>query len=129
MEARVVIKKEKENDFTLEEILGSTSKFDKIYFNDSLDYVEAEKTLPVLLQVKTKLNQKGRIIVQGYDIYELSYSIVNDRVPTIEYNAVIKDRKQLLSIPDLMFIFNHLGLKIVSKDIDSLRFLVEAQLD
>lgn len=129
MEARVVINKQRENDFTLAELLESSAKFDKIHFEDSLDFVEAEKTLATLLHVKTKLNPKGRIIVQGYDIYELSYSIVNDRVPTIEYNSVIRDRKQLLSIPDLTFIFNHLGLRVMSKDIDSLRFLVEAQLD
>jgi hypothetical protein len=131
MEAIVKIFKEDKNDFifflTLEEFTNSVDKFDKIEFKDILDTIVPEKLMEFLFNAKSKLNQNGRIIIQGYDLYELAYAIVNDRLPTIEFNNLIKNKRQILCVSDVVSILDHLKFKVVGKDVDAMRFLVEAE--
>lgn len=126
MEARIVLEKKLPEDLTLLELLTSPMKFDKLNFNDSLENVAPDNFIKTISEIKTKLNSGGKISIQGFDLYELSYAIVNDRLSTFEYNKIIQDRKQILCIPDIIFILNKVGLRIISKDIDSMKFLVEA---
>lgn len=127
MEARIVIDKKNDSDLTLEELFTNNHKYDKLSFYEVLDTVIADELMNVIAKIRMKLNPQAIVSIQGYDLFELAYSIVNDRIPTIEFNRIIQDKKQLLCIPDIMSVLIHLGFKILSKDIDATKYLVEAQ--
>lgn len=127
MEARVVINKENEKDLSLEEFLNKNEKYDKVSFYEVLDLVPPDDLLKLIATIKIKLNSKATISIQGFDLYELAYAIVNDRLSTINFNKIIENKKQILCVSDLLYILSYLGFKIIGKDIDAMRYMVEAE--
>lgn len=128
MEANVVTNKVNPNDITLDELekVGS-QQYSLLNLNDVLDYIAPEDLMQKLFNIKSKLKQGGKIIIQSFDLFELANAISDDKLPTVEFNNIIKNRKQLLTVPDLTFILNKLNFKILSKDIDAFKLLIEAQ--
>lgn len=127
MEANIVNKKEKEVDFTLEDIENAPGpQFSKLNLNDVLDYIEPAQLMNKLFNIKSKLLPNAKIIIHSYDLYEIAMAVISDKMSTLDFNMLIKDRKQLLCITDLLFILKQLNFKIMVKDIDASKFLVEA---
>lgn len=128
MEANVVFEKRQPNDITINELKNaSVGQYNKIILKEYLEYILPEDVLKEIICIKDKLKIGDIIQIQGYDLYELSYSIVNDTMSTIDYNNLIKDRKQILCVTDLKYLLKHLKFKILSVDVDGYQYLIEAQ--
>lgn len=128
MEANLTFNKTKSEDFSLEDIMRvSIPTFKKVNLNDILDFVSPEQLLDTLFKIKSKLLENGVISIHSYDLYELAYELVNDHFQTADFNLLIKDRKQILAVPDIVFLLKKLNFKILCKDIDSNRYYIEAQ--
>lgn len=128
MEVNLTFNKTNPDDFSLEDLMKvSIPTFNKINLGDILDFVEPTKLLETLFQIKSKLLPTGYISIHSYDLYELAYEIVNDHIQTADFNMLIKDRKQILAVPDIVFLLKKLEFKILCKDIDSNKYYIEAQ--
>lgn len=101
--------------------------YSKIELNESLDFVEPQLLIQTLFEIKSKLLPQGKISIHSYDLYELAYELVNDHFQTADFNLIIKDRKQVLTVPDLIFLLKKLEFLIISKDIDANKYYIEAQ--
>lgn len=125
MEKYIVLKKEKDDEITLDELSNSTQQFSKLILNHTLEFIESKNIDSILNTIKNKLSVGGRLIIQGYDLYEIGICLINDAMPSIDFNNIIQDRKQLLYLSDLVSILIQLQYQIISKDIDSNRYLIE----
>lgn len=128
MEANLVINKNSPTDLNLDDLKKAINhSFSKISLNDTLDYIMPVNLATELSNIKNKLDKNGVITIQGFDLYELSYGIVNDQISTIDYNNIIAERKQLLCVPDLTYLLNNVGLKVLNKHVDNYKYYIEAQ--
>lgn len=128
MEANIVFKKKEDSDLTLDDLeTGVAQEYDKINLNDSLDYIGPADLMPKLFMIKSKLKAEGIIVIQSFDLYELCYGVVDDKIPTVEFNNILENRKQVLCIPDVLFVLDKLGYKVLKKDIDGFKFLIEGK--
>lgn len=104
-----------------------TPSYSRIELNESLDFVEPQLLVQTLFEIKSKLLPDGKISIHSYDLYELAYELVNDHFQTADFNLIIQNRKQILSVPDLVFLLKKLEYSIISKDIDANKYYIEAQ--
>jgi len=127
MEVNIVLNKIVPGDLTLVELYHTENHYDKIVLNDVLDYIEPAHLVEELTKIRSKLTEQGVITLQSFDLYEISYGIVNDQISTIDYNNMTMNRKQILCVADLRFVFHTLKLKILNLHIDNYKYYIEAQ--
>ena len=110
-----------ENVETLEPI------YKKIFIGDILNFLELDEIIPTLIKIKTKLLSNGTLIIEAFDTYEVCLGLTMDLLDVAGFNNIIKPRKQLFTLPDMVDILNKSGLRIISKDIDNYKHYIEVQ--
>lgn len=113
--------------YDLSNIEDLPKDLEEIFIGDIINYIDPNNILQVLSTIKNSLSKNGIIVIEEYDQLELCLAVVNDRISTIDFNNVIRNRKQILSILDAMDILSKLGLKVMKKDVDNLKHTITAQ--
>lgn len=129
MEATVVITStDKDDEISIDNLLNLkfTKKYDTLILKDILDFINIP-IMDFLLFTKNKLNKQGKLIIQGYDLYSLAYSIVTDSIPTNEINNIIRDRRQLFGVFDIRTLLESARFDIKSMDLDGQKYIIEAE--
>lgn len=108
------------------EINTLTPIYNKIYIGDLLTYIKVTDIPALLQQIKSKLTTDGKIVIEEFDQLEVAFAVVNDKISSLDFNNIIRQKEQILSIPDIVDILQKTNYKIISKDIDALKHIIVA---
>jgi len=111
----------------LEDINLEEGLYNKIYIGDILSFIDIKEFILTINQLKFKLSKDGLICIEEYDQLELCLAVINDEITSPDFNAIIKNRNQILNIQDIVELAGQTNLKIISKDIDSIKHYIELQ--
>jgi len=82
----------------------------------------------------SKLRHGGKIIIGGYDMYEIAKRIVRGEIETDLANVLLYGQqinvwdvqRSQITLTDLVDLMTHLGLKVIKKKLDGVEMIVEA---
>lgn len=109
----------------LSELNSLDQKYKTIYIGDTLNYIE--NPIDLLKKVKSKLIQNGKLIIEEYDQNELCCAITNSNIQSNDFNNIIKNKLNIFTLEDITNILIQSGFKILIKEIDNLKHLIEVE--
>lgn len=101
--------------------------FDKIFIGEILSYIEAANIPNIVKTIKLKLKLGGSLVVEEFDQIEIASSIIYDRLSSANFNSLMKDRKQIFTISDIVYCLQQAGFEILEKQIDANKHYIEAR--
>lgn len=114
-----------ENVCEIADIDNLQNIYNTIYVGDLANFLDVNDIIPVFHKLKSKLLYSGKICIEQFDLHELSCALVRGKLTSAEFNNIIKPRKQLFTIPDILSLSQHLHLRVLSKDIDNYKHYIE----
>ena len=110
---------------------------EEIYAPEILDHIHVDEIFAFLSYCKKKMRHGGKLVIGGTDINEVCRNFVNGKynnetVNKIIYGDSMEASRIKLGIYEANKISNtvqQLGLKVIKKRVDGLKFVVEASRD
>lgn len=99
-----------------------------------INYLPLNQLQQAITNWVSKLRHGGKIILGGYDIYEVAKRIVRGEIETDLANVLLYGQQTgvwdvqrcQITLTDLVDLMTHLGLKVTKKRLDGVDMIVEA---
>jgi hypothetical protein len=93
---------------------------------DCLDYFGFNEVQSFLIQARSKMRMKSKLVIGGTDIRLLSRLVIDGSIGTEEANQILFTKKSCADINTVTGILQHVGLKILTTKISGIHYEIEA---
>lgn len=105
-----------------------TNQITELYIDSSLEFVSINQVMEILAHWTTKLRKGGLIIISGTDLIQVSKRILTKefKIPQVN-NLLFNNRQCCLTLDDVTSLLENLKLKIITKRLNDIQYIVTAE--